>query len=267
MKNILLLIHDDAGQEARLQCALDVVRAVNGHLHCLDVSLMPPLPDCSFDGAAEAILVTDERAREAANKTTIERRLGHEDVAWSWADATGAFVPCIGDAAQLADLIILNRKLDSFPYPDMRAAAGQILLRSGKPVLAVPDDARRFAISGRALVAWDGSPCCIAAMRTAVPLLSLATEVILLEIDDGSIRAPAEEAAEYLSRHDIHARIVRDFALSQPASKILLIGIELQHADYVVMGAYGHPRLSEAIFGGVTRRMLAASPVPVLLAH
>ena len=28
MKNILLLIHDDPGQEARLQAALDITRAV-----------------------------------------------------------------------------------------------------------------------------------------------------------------------------------------------------------------------------------------------
>jgi len=267
MKNILLLIHDDAGQEARLQCALDVVRAVGGHLHCLDVSLLPALPDCSFDGAAGALLMTDERTREDANKAAIERRLAHEDVPWSWADATGAFAACIKDAADLADLIVLNRKLDDFPYPDMRATAGEILVKSGKPVLAVPDGICRLNVTGRALVAWDGSSCAATAMRAAVPLLSFASEVILLEIDDGSIQAPAEDAAEYLSRHDIHARIVRDFALSQPASKVLLVGIEVRQADYVVMGAYGHFRTSETLFGGVTRCMLSTSPVPVLLAH
>ena len=267
MKNILVLIHDDAGQEARLQCALDVARAVDGHLHCLDVSLLPALPDYTFDGAADALLVADERTREQANKAAIERRLGHEDVPWSWADATGDFADCFDDAAELADLIVLNRKLDSFPYPDMRATAGSILLKSGKPVLAVPDYVRRFTATGRALVAWDGSPYAAAAMRSAVPLLSLASDVILLEIDDGSIRTPAEDAAEYLSRHDIHARIVRDFALSQPPAKVLLVGIEVQRADYVVMGAYGHLRAAEAMFGGVTRCMLSESPVPVLLAH
>ena len=41
MKTILLLVHDDAGQEARFQAALDVARAVGGHLMCIDVSIMP----------------------------------------------------------------------------------------------------------------------------------------------------------------------------------------------------------------------------------
>ena len=43
MKNVLLLIHDDAGQEARLQAALDVTRALEGHLTCLDVAIVPPV--------------------------------------------------------------------------------------------------------------------------------------------------------------------------------------------------------------------------------
>jgi len=34
-----------------------------------------------------------------------------------------------------------------------------------------------------------------------------------------------------------------------------------------VMGAWGRPRWSERVFGGVTRSMLDAMPVPVLFAH
>ena len=41
MKNILLLIHGDEGQEARYQSALDVARAVGGHLTCLDLTIIP----------------------------------------------------------------------------------------------------------------------------------------------------------------------------------------------------------------------------------
>jgi nucleotide-binding universal stress UspA family protein len=38
-------------------------------------------------------------------------------------------------------------------------------------------------------------------------------------------------------------------------------------ADLLVMGAYGHSRLREALFGGATRDMLEICPVPVLMAH
>lgn len=267
MKNILLLVHDDAGQEARLQAALDIARALDGHIHCLDVAMRTPLIDCPYDGVGQALLLEDERRCEQENKLKLDERLQHEDVRWDWSNATGPLAGCIRNAAELADLIVLNRKLDASSYPDMRDAAAEVIVRSGKPVLAIPDDARGFAVAGRALVAWDGSPRTAAALQAAVPLLKLAGSVIVLEIDDESVATPAEEAAAYLAKYDIHARVVRDYALIRPAADILLIGVEVQRADYVVMGGYSHARATEAIFGGCTRAMLTRSPVPVFLVH
>ena len=40
-----------------------------------------------------------------------------------------------------------------------------------------------------------------------------------------------------------------------------------QRRALLVMGGYGHSRLREWVFGGVTERMLRAAPVPVLMAH
>lgn len=39
MKTVLLLGHNDAGQEARLQAALDLTRALSGHLICVDIPI------------------------------------------------------------------------------------------------------------------------------------------------------------------------------------------------------------------------------------
>ena len=38
-------------------------------------------------------------------------------------------------------------------------------------------------------------------------------------------------------------------------------------AGLVVMGAYGHSRFQQTVFGGTTRRMLSESPIPLLLAR
>lgn len=93
MKNVLLLVHDDEGQEARLQAALDLTRALDGHLSCIDVALFPAMVgDIYSPGIAEAMLLTDEREREGKNKTALEARLAHEDVSWDWTDVTGNFV-------------------------------------------------------------------------------------------------------------------------------------------------------------------------------
>lgn len=266
MKNILLLVHDDAGQEARLSAALDLVRALGGHLQCLDVSMMPAA-DVPYGGVGQALLLRDECAREYSNKLKLEQRLAQENVHWSWSDATGSLAGCIRDASEFADLIVLNRKLDDFPYPDMRDTAAEVIVRTGKPILAVADDAKGFPVTGRALVAWDGSPRTAATLHAAIPLLKLAGSVVILEIDDGSVETPAEEAATYLAKYDIDAEVTRDFALTHRTCEILMVGVSVQKADYVVMGAYSHTRTTEAIFGGCSRAMLTKSPVPVFLAH
>lgn len=267
MKNVLLLVHDDVGQEARFQAALDVTRALDGHLTCLNVVVVPVIVSDPYSPDAGAILLDEESRCEKRNRARIRERLANEGVSWNMETATGDLAACLREAAGLADVIIVNRKLDEFPYPDMQALAGELVVNSGKPVIAVPDDCRSFNAAGRAIVAWDGSPASVAALQAAVPLLQLAESVLLVEIDDGSIQTPAQEAAAYLSRHGVHARVHLEKSDGRPAGDILLSEIRDRGGDYLVMGGFGHRRLSEALFGGVTRKLLSESPVPVFLAH
>ncbi|MEO7691142.1 MAG: universal stress protein [Sphingomonas sp.] len=267
MKNILLLVHDDAGQEARFQAALDVGRAVEGHLSCLDVTVIPALVGTDYVGdAGFGMLLDDERQREGANRTTLEARLANEGVPWDWTDATGQIALCLENACALADLIVVNRQLDAFPLPDMRHVAGELVLRSGTPILAVPDTLERLDFDS-ALIAWDGSSAATAALRAAVPLLRHTKTVTIVEVQDRSVRAPAEDAATYLSRHGIHAQIERVEAGDGAVADLLLAKAVSGAFGYIVMGGFGHRRLAEALFGGVTRTMLTKSPIPVLLAH
>jgi len=267
MKTILLLVHDDAGQEARFQAALDVTRAVEGHLKCLDVSVMPVLVGDFYSGAGETMLLADEREREGENRIRLEQRLAHESIPWDWTDTVGAMAPALEQASMLADLIVVNRHLDDFPLPDMRSVAGDVVLGSGKPILAVPEESRGLNVCGQALVCWDGSACATAAMRAAIPLLRCAEGVTLFEVDEGDRTSGIEEAAEYLSRHGIHPAVHRRHPISRKPAEVILDEIAQRRADYVVMGGFSRLRFSEALFGGVTRTMLTKSPVPILMAH
>lgn len=266
MKNIFLLVHDDEGQEARLQAALDLTRALAGHLTCLDVTMLPVLAgDIYGGGYGTAVLLDDEREREGKNKAALETRLAHEGVSWDWIDTTGNPSDCVAEAATLADLIVLNRKL-SVSHPDMRDIASRILMKSRKPVVAVPETLKRFD-TGRALIAWDGKESAAATMRACIPLLKLATDVRVLMAQRSHDESAADDAAEYLSRHDIHADI--RFALDngvQTVDAIIAEEAAQWRADYVLMGAYSHGRLMEA-FGGITKRLLSHCTLPLVLGH
>jgi nucleotide-binding universal stress UspA family protein len=266
MKNVLLLVHDDTGQEARLQAALDLVRALDGHLSCLDVSVVPTMID-DFVPAGGAAMMADEERRAQGNHAKLDARLRAEDVRYDWRTASGDLVSCLCEASGLADVIVINRQLDGLPKPDMRAIAGALVRATDKPLIAVPERARSFAVGGHAMVAWDGSAPSMHALQAAVPLLERAGEVTIVAVDNGSIQTRASEAAEYLSRHGVKPVVRRLADTGVAAGAVLLDEIRILEADYVVMGGYGHSPLREAVFGGVTRRMLTESPVPLFLAH
>ncbi len=267
MKTILLLIHDDEGQESRLQAALDTVRALNGHLRCLDVSILPAMFAAYDGGMAEAQLLTAEQERETHNKGRLEARLALENVSWDWVDVCGQLPASILEAANLCDLIVVSRRLDDFPLPDMLRAVSELIVKSATPVLAVPPASRGFLPTGRALIAWNGSASAIAAMRAALPLLRLASQVTLREYSDGTILVPAEDAATWLSREGVHAEIKREAFVSDLVADRLCAETRSRRIDYMVVGGFGHSRLREAVFGGVTRRLLSESEVPLLMAH
>ena len=267
MKNVLLLVHDDAGQEARLQCALDLARAVGGHLTCVDVSILPRFMDDYISMGGQVLLVADEQAREARNRARLEARLAQEDVPWNWTDVTGEMSDCLRKAARLSDVIVVNARLDHFPHREMAHLAGELIVKSGRPLLAVPQNAKRFEPAGPAMIAWDGSPAAEAAMRASLPLLALADSVTLVEIEDGSVRLPAEAAAEYLSRHWLKPVIRRLPAITDDVGTVLLNETRSGNAAYLVMGGFSHGRLIETLFGGVTRQMFAEAEIPLFLAH
>ena len=266
MKNIFVLVHDDVGQEARLQSALDLVRAVGGHITCIDVVQMPVMVGDVYGFGGQAVILEQEREQEAENRARVEARLIREGVSWSWVETVGDMAPAVTGLSDLADIIVLNRKLERAQGPDMQGIAAAVMLGSHKPILAVPDSSRGCNVGGSALIAWDGSPESSTALRAAVPLLALAEKVTILEVDDGSVLVPASEAAVYLSRHDIRAEVMLAPA-GGDVSAVLLERCRTLKADWLVMGGYGHGRVTEALFGGITRTMLSVCPVPLLLAH
>lgn len=265
MKNILLLVHDDSGQDARLQAALDLTRAVGGHLTCLDVVEVPMMVD-TFGGGGEMVLLHDARAREAEHKARVKARLAQEDVSWSFLDGCGDIAACVIEAAGTADAVVLNRKLDSFPAPDMRGIASDVLIGTDALILAVADDCPRFDATARALIAWDGSTPAMNAIQRAMPLLSLAADLKLVQVGARDAGIPVEDAAAYISRHGRTVE-VEMVAKDGPVARTLQACADDWRAGWLVMGAYKHRPTTEALFGGVTRTMLSAARLPLLLAH
>ncbi len=266
MKTVLLLVHDDEGQEARLQAALDATRALDGHLTCLHVTEFRPIVGDAYGMSGSVMLLEVTKEMEAENREKIEKRLASEDVPFDWIEMTSALGPAIEQAADLADLIVVNGALPNYFQPEVRRLVERLVTKTRKPLLAVRD-ANGFRPADPVLVAWDGSDPASAALRAAVPLLQMSELVTIFQVDDGRDRNPIE-AAEYLSRHGITSDIIRERATSDDSVPSLILSeLESGRFGWSVMGAFSKSRFRQALFGGTTRQMLKVAPVPLLSAH
>ena len=149
----------------------------------------------------------------------------------------------------------------------MAAKIRAILRRVSTPILAVPRHLKVFDARGKAIVLWDGSPDAEAALRAAVPLLARASEVTVLYADDGSLGASLHDATSYLLHQNIIAHAVRHEITGNDAAVSIEHYLQRHEPAYVVMGAFGHARVHDVFFGSVTRHLLMASSVPLLLAR
>ena len=146
------------------------------------------------------------------------------------------------------------------------------LFSSGKPLLIVPEGSRPTLAPKRVLVAWDSRIEASRALRESVGILTGADDVRLALVDPeesegGHGAEPGADAAAYLARYGIKVTVDR-----LPSSGHTIAAVLRRHAidtsaELLVMGAYGHSRLRERIFGGVTRSMLDEPPLPILMAR
>ena len=271
MKSILLHIHDDRGAESRLQAACDIARATGAHIRCAQVTQMPDMVAADmYGGAALAPSIINElREIDERIKAHTEERLRAEGVSWDWRQIDGDILHGLLAASTLTDVIVVTlpegpRRVLTDPLP----IAAQLALSGPVPVMAVPQSAKSLMVAGRALVAWDGSQEASAALRGAVPLLKLAQDVHIVIVEEvGKNAFPATDAPEYLARHGIKAEVHSWPRDGRAVEDALMAAVEALKPDWMVMGAYGHSRLRQFVFGGVTRTMLRDGRVPVLLAH
>lgn len=174
--------------------------------------------------------------------------------------------------ARYSDLTVVGQmNLDDPCWTGITDLPEYVALGSGRPVLVVPYAGRFEKAGSRILVAWDGSVSATRAVAGALPLMKHAdiVKVAVLNPDAKSGthgEDPGADIAVYLARHGIQVEVVRSHTEGDIGSALLGLADD-QSTDLMVMGCYGHTRFHEILLGGVTRSVLQAMTVPVLMSH
>jgi nucleotide-binding universal stress UspA family protein len=268
----LLIVTDTVG-EAAGPYALSLAREVGAAARCLciqpdgaDEATLAELPYDFVESTREAAL---EAARDAADNLAYAARTAAVPMETeTLCGGAGEIRSRLLDRARLSDLVVIEQ---AEPGGDKPADAylEDLLLEAGRPILVVPARWARPAQFGSVTVAWDGSASAARALADALPLLCRAPRVRVLTVETEAVTGVSEGGArvvKHLGRHGIAADYRAIFSGTSVA-ETLLVEVAQAGADLLVMGAFGHSRLREALLGGASRDALRTITVPILMAH
>lgn len=188
--------------------------------------------------------------------------------AWRSATTFEALSDYLAREARCADLIISGLGYSTSPAT-RRVDLGDLVLQAGRPLLIVPAAASPLTLQ-RVVVAWKDTRETRRSILDALPLLKMAAHVLVVEIaardDLAEARLRLDDVVAWLKRHGVVAESLADPA-SGDDSRQLKQCIDQQNADLIVAGAYGHSRLREWVFGGVTDDLLLHGNRCALVSH
>lgn len=274
LSDILVHIDETPAALARLGYAMEIARQHDAHLTAMYVIDVPMPAVSEFDAAAMAMLVAQQReiaAAEAARaQTWVTETFRREQLRGGWLQVEGRVAQQMMQQARLADIVILSQPDPHDDLLETRELVEAVLFGSGRPLLLVPRADHCLATTERILLGWNGSREAARAVHDALPLLARATSVtVFVSRPHGQRHHDLAVAgiAAHLARHGLAVEVERGDYDDESVGEMLLERATEMGADLIVVGGYGHARLRERLFGGVTRHLLRHMSLPVLFSH
>jgi nucleotide-binding universal stress UspA family protein len=152
-----------------------------------------------------------------------------------------------------------------------RGALDRALLESGAPMLMLPPGWEPGPIADNIVIAWNGGREALRAVHDAMPLLERAKKVTLFVFSSrpSALRKSAEMLVDHLAAHGVKTEHISDWTNTGDLTAVeaLFANLDTQDADLIVAGAFGHSRIYEGLFGGVTLDLMHQQSLPVLVSH
>ncbi|WP_296069933.1 universal stress protein [uncultured Agrobacterium sp.] len=267
----LLLVTKGETIEADGSAGVNLACAMESHLSLLLIGVASPPPvgahmeNVSAAWLGERQADQDRLARRArALQAYFKGRIPSYDIEEAYTEIFN-MDNLVGYRAKFADAIVLGP--DILRDPGLRdAILDGALFHAHVPVLI--DPARSFSWDKNSvLIAWSDTPEAAAAVRASIPLLKRARSVQIVVVDPEEGQELAPDLRSYLSHQRIAPSIDSIRSEGRTIAQTIEAYAEHVQSSLIVMGAYGHSRLRERIFGGVTRTLLEEIKRPVFLAR
>ena len=237
-----------------------------------ELPLSPDIIQDLIDTAADLKKASSKSARSTLATLASEaeiRIIGvprrDEAVTVSYEEVTGHLPRALDRAARLCDLVVFPpiRETDD---PEIQDGFIRALTKLERPVLLSAEKPPE-QIGRRVAVGWDGGIACAHALMSAMPYLENAKAVEILSVQDVAVPGTADDVAAYLALHGVSCAQRAIPRGERSVAEALLETAAEDGFDMLVAGGYGHSRLMESIFGGVTEHIVSHPKVPVFMMH
>jgi nucleotide-binding universal stress UspA family protein len=262
-KTVMVSLALDRSNDARLEIAGQLVERFNAH--AIGIAAGEFSPPLYFTTGEQAQKVIDQgqaaiRNRVAEVEAQFRVAMQNRAAAVEWRCAEDFPTRFTIQQARAADIVVVGgegREALADPFTDTNS--NDLVMQLGRPVLVVPDTCNWLDFRS-ILIAWKDTPEARRAIVDALPILRQAKDVAVVEIieeepDRLAALSGIRDIAVWLSRHGVVASEQVPAEKGNAAEQIERIASGVG-AGLVVAGAYGHSRLREWVFGGMTKRLL-----------
>lgn len=272
-KSMMVCLDNSAGSSRLLEFALTLAAQNNAYLTGLHLTYAPIILSDPY-AVWEPMMLEWEESAQTKQEHAREKFISEAAKAGVNADFSAyrsTDLHAVIAHARASDLTIVGQRNQGDSEGDLgNNFPISFVLKLGRPVLFFPYNGEVSTKFNTIIVAWDGGREATRAMADAMPFLKLAQQVKVLSISEHSDKdhdLPDIDIAAYLAKHGVKVDIERNENVHIAPAEWLLSRAADSAADLLVMGAYGHNRLTELILGGVTRSVMRKMTLPVLMSH
>jgi len=276
-KSLLTVLTDPDWVETPLAQIVELAEANDAHAYALCIGV-DRSPHGYYEAGGNALLLQQalDQAQEEASVlvSKAEALLAPSGIRWATERGVSALAGMgehVANRSRFSDLVVMSLPYGKGKGSDMEVAVEAALFGGRAPVLVMPDDAKPVSDFKTVIVAWNEGVEAMAAVRKSLPILRAADLVRIVTVGPATHRTdqtdPGGMLSQMLARHGVTCEVEVLGKTLPRTSDVLNRHVTDTGADMLVMGAYGHSRLREAILSGTTRNMLENATVPVLMAH
>ena len=274
LKDIVVNLTGGGPQDFAADYAISVAKAFGAQITGIAFVFDPVIPDAGLGAVSPSLIEMQRDDNARAAKDAVSRFVAAVKSAGvsaetrildaSLAGATNEF----GRIARRFDIAAVGQSQREYGAAEELMIEGA-LFESGRPIIVVPYIQKQGLTLERVMVCWDGSRNAARAIADAMPFLTRAKAVELVIVTEPRKigETTGTHMAEHLVRHGVPVNVKSISRGDIDVQSALLSHAADNGTDFIVMGGYGHSRLREFIWGGVTRNMLSAMTVPCLMSH